>query len=153
MTGTNFSSWYRQDEGTFAAGYSLNSLTANYPALYFISDGTVGSSLGVLQHSAQSGRRYFNVDASSVNQVNLITADSFMVTGARLADSTAYKLNDFAFSRNGTAAQTDTSGIVPTVNRLDIGCRINIGFINGHISRIQYFKKRLSNSRLQQLSK
>jgi hypothetical protein len=54
------------------------------------------------------------------------------------------------------AVQTDTSGSVPTVNRLIIGdLRGNSIFakLNGTISQLLYYPKRLPNSQLQALTK
>ena len=65
----------------------------------------------------------------------------------------AYKLNDYAYSVNGAASITDTIALVPTVNKMSIGAAYNNSLtINGHIAAIRYYKKRLTNFKLQSLT-
>ena len=60
----------------------------------------------------------------------------------------AYKLNDFASSINGGAAVTDTSGTIPTVNRMRIGAGQSGNTMCGCIVSARYFKKRLADAKL-----
>jgi hypothetical protein len=68
-----------------------------------------------------------------------------MVIGSIPANSLAraavsYKENDFLGSVNGGSEVTDTSGLVPTVNQLQIGSYFNnTSHINGHIKRLIYW--------------
>jgi hypothetical protein len=59
----------------------------------------------------------------------------------------AYKVNDFASTRNGAAVQTDTSGIVNAVSVLEIGSALN-----GTIKKIAYYPIRVTNANLQALT-
>jgi hypothetical protein len=88
---------------------------------------------------------------NSGTQADLSQAGFTAGTNARLA--AAYKVNDFALSVNGAAATTDTSGSLPTATTLRIGrYGTSSGFLNGHIRKIAYWPRRLSNTLLQQLT-
>jgi hypothetical protein len=77
------------------------------------------------------------------------------VAGTSYRIATAAKLNDFAMSIDGLAVVTDTSQPMPVVNRLGIGTSLgSSGAVGGTvtIASIRYFKKRLSNAKLQTLT-
>jgi hypothetical protein len=96
-----------------------------------------------------------DVRDSSSSQAILSTGSN---TGDIFKMSSAYKTNDFAFSANGAAAVTDTRGAVPTtsaVTQLFLGSVRDsnaLGALNGHIRKIAYWPKRLSNTLLEQLT-
>ena len=64
----------------------------------------------------------------------------------------AYQANNFAGALNGGTVSTDTSGSIPSVNKLEIGSIAGSGFLNGWIQSIQYYPQRLPDSTLQALS-
>jgi hypothetical protein len=64
----------------------------------------------------------------------------------------AYKVDDFAYTTNGASVVTDTSGAIPSVNRLGIGLTGTQNFLNGTISRIAYYPVRVTNAQLQALT-
>ena len=155
MTGTNFSEWYRQDEGTFVADAQV-ATTNSYSGTY----------RHVLQSSqASSGASRVSLVVNSVNQMQSEVAVSSVVnsgltqganTGSVFKVATAYKTNDFAFSANGMAPITDTSGSVPSdLAQMFIGGVQDgnaKGQLNGHIRRIAFFPVKLSSSQLQALT-
>jgi hypothetical protein len=150
MTGTNFSSWYRADEGTLFADLKSDYATGgNY--YYSISDGT--STNYIYGFNAASGSfivRPLFVGVSGSAQVALAAAST--VGAHKLA--AAYKTDDFAASVDGATALTDTSGILPVVNRLNIGMS-STGFsgqLNGTIKKIAFYPLRLTNAQLQALT-
>jgi hypothetical protein len=60
--------------------------------------------------------------------------------------------NDFAISINGAAVVTDTSGTLPTVDRLMLG-RTQAGeYLNGALARVTGWREALPNSTLQTLA-
>ena len=60
--------------------------------------------------------------------------------------------NDFAISINGAAVVTDTSGTLPTVDRLMLG-RTQAGeYLNGTLARVTGWREALPNSTLQTLA-
>jgi hypothetical protein len=73
--------------------------------------------------------------------------------------SGAYKVNDCAVCVNGGAVATDASVTLPTLTHFRIGALTAVSpatgpsfFLNGHIRRIAYWPRRLSNTLLQQLT-
>ena len=142
MTGTNFSSWYRADEGTVYSEYKTptgvgmilnihSSPTANQMQLF------AGSTAGV---------SFF----VQVNGVSGATIGSRSSIGKTIA---AYKFNDFAASTNSSTAATSTSGTIPIVNALRMGARSDgVTNLNGHIKKITYFPKRLDNAELVEMT-
>jgi hypothetical protein len=60
--------------------------------------------------------------------------------------------NDFAISINGADVVTDTSGTLPTVDRLMLG-RTQAGeYLNGTLARVTGWREALPNSTLQTLA-
>jgi hypothetical protein len=148
MTGTNFSSWYNQTEGTFVTSAD----TAGAPTVagftFIASDGTQNERVQtVFEPSAITS----TVIDGNVTQANF-TASYTINQPAKAA--IAYKVNDFAASFNGSAATTDTSGTLPTVNRMTLGSSwdgLNF-YLNGHIRQIAYYNTRLPDATLQELT-
>ena len=158
MTGTNFSSWYRQDEGTILAAYSVagyNPAAASaFNRTISVDDGTTTNQISMSNTNIGS-----NLYPYSVMTYNNVTQAEFYVTAAAFGVNTtrttvlAYKFNDTVFITQGLAATTDTSGTVPVVNTLRLGgTAAGTHRLNGHIRRLAYYPVRLSNSQLQALT-
>lgn len=155
ITGTNFSSWYNSTEGTLFAAARINALGgANYPGIAYVDDGTVNNCIGFYINDAGSDNIGAEAYISSVAQYGL---SSSATTANQLNKViSAYKVNDFAatFNIGSNAVQTDTSGSVPTVNRLIIGLlRGSNAPLNGTVAQILYYPQRLTNFQLQNLTK
>jgi hypothetical protein len=145
MTSSNFSSWYNQSEGAFAAEY--------IPP-------TIATTLGVL--SVNDGTTNNRIDARS-NGISFVTSggatQAGMVATGAVANAinrcvVGYKLNSFAFAINGNAPATDTSGSIPTVSRLVIGAVDNFSpSLNGHMRKLRYWPLRITNAEVQAFSK
>ena len=64
----------------------------------------------------------------------------------------AYAANDFQAAVNGSAFTADTSGTVPTVDRMTLGDVVVGGTgpqnLNGHLRRVAYYPRRLSQAEL-----
>jgi|688.fasta_scaffold178186_2 hypothetical protein len=92
------------------------------------------------------------VRVGGVNQA-AFTLGSAPVSGTVYKLIGAYKQNDFAFSVNGSTASTDSLGDMPTgLSQMEIGRRTNSGILTGHIRKLAYWPKRLSDTLLQQLT-
>jgi hypothetical protein len=156
MTGTNFSSWYNQSEGTLFAASRINALgRATYPGIAYVDDGTNANSMGFVISDAAIDNLGAEGYVSNINQY-YYSSTSAVTPNQLMKIITAYKSNDFASASNvgSNAVQTDTSGSVPTVNRLIIGdLRGNSAKLNGTISQLTYYPRRLTNSQLQNLTK
>jgi hypothetical protein len=153
MTGTDFSSWYNASEGTtFWQGDIVGSSAAAKKA-FSVSDNSANERMVVsVENSSGNGFVASVIDGNS-SQASLETPNP---ATARTANQTykhsfAYKVNDFAASLDGGSVQTDTSGTLPTVNRIYLGSN-NAGtslFLNGHIAKFYYWNKRRPNEFLQ----
>ena len=148
MTGTNFSSWYNQSEGTFVASYILGADS--------LSIGVIGvddnTSSNVIQMRYTSGSAaQFTISVGGVTQVSL--APSGYSTAGTYKRAIAYKVNSFNQAINGALPNAeDTSGTLPVVTQARIGNEASSNFINGHIQSITYYPSRLSNAELLALS-
>ena len=147
MTGSNFSSWYRQDEGSFVSEFQGTSTV-----------GTVVSS----NNGTGSERVQLGIGTGSGGSVNILVTDDGVtqaqpispITVTALSKTAArYKVNDFAISANGLSVSLDTSGTIPTVDRLSIGATgSGTVQLNGYIRSISYYPKALTSAELQALS-
>jgi hypothetical protein len=154
MTGANFSDWYNQTEGTtYVEASTLPSVTAA-ALTHAISDGTFNQSI---YGNFNAGNLYIgaNVLNSGVNQASGIGSFSITASTNTTKDAFAYKQNNFGESCNGATPKTDSTGTVPTVDRLYIGTNwAGAGnFLNGHIRSFSYYPKRLSNTALPALTR
>jgi hypothetical protein len=148
MTGTNFSTWYNQAEGTFIVGTGLLA-SFNFPVPFMVGDSAAVVTERIQIYLSGTAPTYRVTDGT--DQVTINTA-AVAIPGVN-AFSAAYKLNDFAATVNGAAVVTDTSGTLPTVNTLYIGNNGNVtGAINGHIRSLAYYNTRLPNTQLQTLT-
>jgi hypothetical protein len=156
ITGTNFSSFYNQTEGTLFAAARINALGGStYPGIITVDDGTGNNSIGILVVDVTGDLIAAEAYVSNVNQYYLSTGATTITSNQLTKVITAYKVNDFAaaFSITNTVG-TDTSGSVPTVNRLIIGDLRGSGAkLNGTVAQILYYPRRLTNTQLQNLTK
>jgi hypothetical protein len=155
MTGTNFSSWYNQAQGTIyadATTYMDVTNTANRTDTVTISEGTAStnSMLFGVNTVGSANVMYLYTLANGSPQVDLQLA----LTSGSYKTSYAYKVNDFALCLNGSSASTDGSGILSySVNQMWIGSRFNSGqHQNGTIKKIAYYPIRVTNAQLQALT-
>lgn len=149
MTGTNFSSWFNPDQGTAYTETRILTVSSNANTAFGITGSTTSDRLIFGQYF--TSYRVLGVSVNNVDQAVLgAPAPSVGVTNKSIG---AYKVNDFAGSLNGATVLTDTSGTVPFVSRAQIGVLLGATqILNGHVKRITYWPKRLSNSELQAIT-
>ena len=149
IIGADFSSFYNQSEGTlFARTQKISTNTNAFIAV--ANNGTFDNSIDIRYQSITSLQSIINSVASP--QASFTQAIS---SGTDTLQAVAYKPNDAAYCAIGLTPVLDASVSVPTTNRLGIGQSLVTGsplYLNGHIARIQYFRKRLSNAKLQTLT-
>lgn len=146
MTGTNFSSWYNPEKGTFFVEFIPETAVG---ARYIFAANDAASSWVAAYHTTIG---FFTVRVAGIDQAGLNMGAAAAGSAQKIA--VAYAANDFAGSTNGGATATDTSGTVPTVNRLTIGSNEAqpIPWF-GHIRRLKYYNERLPNAVVQNLTK
>ena len=150
ITGGNFSGMWNQSEGTLLAQTQKTSTNAN-AFIVSASDNSFNNETDLRYNSVSQAATLINV--SNVNQLSGLQIN--ITSGAAVKQSLAYKLNDCAYSANGASVITDTSALIPTVDRLTIGNVAVAGqafYLNAHIAAIRYYKKRLPNAKLQALT-
>jgi hypothetical protein len=152
MTGTNFSSWYNQSEGTFITVSSMLALnTVITQELLNLDDGSVANSIA-LRANNTAGDTSSTASTASVSQGFLNIAGAAAGVTQKVAHG--IKLNDAVLVRNGGTVTTDTTYAVPVgLNRMAIGQRTStFAQLNGHIRAIAYYNTRLPNATLQALT-
>lgn len=150
MTGTNFSNWYNQSEGTLFAEYVYLTTGISNQCAYSIDNGT--SNETIVNASATPAIDRVISSAGGVPQANF--GNFTFVAGQVVKRAVAVKLNDAATTANGLAVATDNIYIMPVPTQLVIGAAgyFSSSRLNGYIRRITYFNRRLANSELQLLS-
>jgi hypothetical protein len=145
ITGTNFSSWYNQSAGTLVGEYRTPASGTRGVADF--NDNTANERIGMLTNSTDP--KMLAVDGG-ITQVDL---DGGTIVANTLAKTAiAYATNDFSIVNAGGAAVTDTSGTLPTVNRLMIGTDQTGNYQNGQTKRLTYWPVRLPDATLQALT-
>jgi hypothetical protein len=153
ITGTNFSSWYNQTEGTvFAEGAVTQPASGGNQFVFRASDNSFNNQVALnIQGSgaasiATAAGGVIDGTATSVLALSANTAAKF--TGA-------YATNNLGMSLNGATVVADTSATMPTaLNRLDIGSdhsgtnRVKAGTIK----RLTYYPVRLPDATLQAIT-
>jgi hypothetical protein len=155
MTGTNFSDWYNASEGTLFAEWSSVGSLSDSRIVYALSNGTFNNVNYLTAATASASNQSVNTIRSS-NTTQAITAVPGAYTNYTYRKTAAvYKVNDFALSGDGSAVVVDTSGLLPVgVDRIALGTSWTAAsnFINGHISQIAFYPRRLANSELQAIT-
>ncbi len=150
MTGTNFSNWYNQSEGTlFAEALTPPNLVA-FPFVATISDGSTTNQAG---HYLFTSGYYTNVRSGGVLQGD-VSRLSAPISGLAYKYAIALARDNAACAANGLVGVPDTSLLMPVgVNQMRIGTNATGGAIsNTHIRRIAYWPRRLSNEELQAIT-
>jgi hypothetical protein len=143
MIGNNFARWYNPTEGTLFAQYDFAGYSAFNPIFDIGADQNNLISLSL--NSAVNSRLV--VVSGGTTQANIALGVATANTVYKQAG--AYKLDDFATTRNGATPSTDTSGTVPVVSQAAIGGTIGLTrSLNGHVYRITYYPRRLANTEL-----
>ena len=152
MEGANFSSWYRQDEGSFVAiaSAAFDSSASLFPTHLSVNDGTLSNRIVVGQRTIDDtiigtivNAGVTQTDFSAISSATYSTPNNIALV---------YKTNDAAIARSGVLSQTDATLTVPAVNQMTIGTNAGTSVLNGHIRSLSYYPKRLTNLELQALS-
>ena len=147
ITGTNFSSWYNQGEGTLS--FDFNSFAREVDQscrIFYLRSSTNSGDLVDVATGTKTSQGII-VKVGGASQVTIITR-KFILNGKH---TLGLKEDDFAFAQNGETPLTDTSGLVPAgIDELRIGWATT--YLNGHFSRITYYDRRVSDAALQTLT-
>ena len=142
ITGSDFSGFYNQPEGTWNVGFTLtSSLTSTE---YLIDKNTTG--VPVLY-------KITNLIRAGQNNQFQINAGVTLVVGSSYKAAFGYKSGDYGLSVNGSTVSTSSySANAPALpTDIFIGSRSSFS-VNSPISSVRYYKKRLPNAKLQTIT-
>ena len=154
-TGTSFTDWYIDDAWSAYIEFDTNT-TNTYAGAMSFNDGSSLERVIFAAKQASDGLALNVRGQGNATQAYLTTTTGYANDGTtlqRIAGTVG--LNDHAFSGNGTATQTDTSGTVPFgINRFAIGTSVSGSTepMTGHVRKIAYYPTRLTNDELQALT-
>jgi WD40 repeat protein len=149
MTGANFSSWFRADEGTLYAEFSRsgNGIVSgggtNTPRVWNIDDGT--NSLQLRFNSSATIEGTSNTGIYIARSWNADAANKTVV---------AYRTDDSSLAVNSSVASDNTGSVASTMTNIKLGSNTagTGGFLNGHISKLSYYPIRCTDAELQALT-
>jgi len=153
---TPISSFYNASEGTLFASASLPVVVATASEAYVmaIHAGNTDNTVRIGHSSAASKAYQFNVRNAASNIVFITRTTPTVVANTALNQCAAYATNNSSLATS-TGATDDTDCAIPTgINAMAIGRGdvTSIQFLNGHIRKIAYWPKRLTNTLLEQLT-
>jgi hypothetical protein len=144
ITGSDFTSFYNQSEGTIVGSGLTNSPTTNAgPELFRSNDGTSNNriQLGMTNFPGQAVRPFIVASGTATYSSTQGTA----TVGVERKVGMAYKTNDAISAFNGTLGTLDTT-VTPPTNCNQVNLFAGLGA--GTISAIRYYKKRLPDAKL-----
>jgi hypothetical protein len=154
ITGGDFTSFYNQSEGTAVANVVMASGTGavNQTPFAFSANNTQNIIIPFRGTGGFLNTARLAVLVANADQTSDMASYGTLNNNASGKIGNAYGVNNFAASVNGGLV-TDSTGTMPTVNRMFIGDRVDgLRPWNGHIASIRYFKKRLADAKLQALT-
>lgn len=145
ITGTNFSSWYNQTEGTvFGQFLRTASTNSQQGRVFSFNNGTNTNALEIYQTGASNPSAQITATTAQA----LWTPSGFTV-GTSIKEVLGYQLNNSNASFNGSAETLDTACNIPTVTQARIGDRQDgVRNLNGTIQRLTYWPVRLADPTL-----
>lgn len=159
ITGTNFSSWFRQDESTAFVDYALIAgsavTTTSTRTVLDITDGTVSNRLAVRGILNAVITDQVTVRSGGGTAFNLTTGVT--VSSAPRKIAAAFRANNTAAAGTGASdvAAADTGPMPIGVNQANIGSIVvltNQNTLSGTIARLTYWPARLGNEVLQRIT-
>jgi len=156
IEGSNFSSWFNNNEFSIFTHHKFPSVPPNYyPRVFDINTGSDAYRLNHYHDPSIYGTKIgCSVVENSVTQYAVSTSSYDIGDDLRMAS--CFKDNDFASYVNGALVGTDNTGVFSTTQRtvLYIGSSVNGSSpINGTISQFTYYPVRLPNNQLINLTK
>ena len=152
ISGSLFSQWYAQSEGTLLCAFIPTTLNASGLTTYTatgISDGTSNNYNVLYVYSDFAGGA---IRTGAVNQADL-NAGGSPANNTPIKSGIAYATNNIAVTANGTVVKTDTSATInTTMTNLGVGNRALGNPINGHIRSIDFIPARAADFQLQTLT-
>ena len=150
ITGDNFSSWYSQSESTVVTKMTDNGEpnTTNNRDIYYLGTGSSSGNNRIITTTGSGFGAYVQTTGAQVS----ITG-GWYTKGVETVGAFAFKQDNFALATDGVIRGTDNSGDLPTCNRLYLFMNRNkANTLTGHISRLSYYSRRLTDLELETLT-
>jgi hypothetical protein len=150
ITGSDFTGIYNGLEGTIISDGSIASIAGNNRGMWAINNNT----------SAHGFLTYYDVTAAGISSQSRNTGSTTLTPNFLNSANTlfkralAYRTGQASICTNGSSVTTTNVTIsTQTMLTLQVGNMLAGSFYwSGHIARIQYFKKRLPDAKLQSLT-
>ena len=153
ITGSAFSGWYRQDEGTVFAEAQLARQNATAGAAMFGIETNASNAEAIYMHYRGSGATAATVFAGSAGQADFFPYSSAVPANTVIRQAIGVRANDMNAAGGGAIGATDTSCTMPTPDRMLIGfSTTGTKYLSGTIRRLVYWGQRLPNNVLQAIT-
>lgn len=156
ITGTNFTDFYNQSEGTLVLSADIGYLaTSNQAAVVFEDTSSQSTDLIALGYRVGGGASgglggWYQGNSTAVTYKH---HNAGVTANSEFRQAFAYKTDDLSSVANGTSPLTDNSGILSTsIDRVRFGEYYADGMTSGHIRQFKYYNKRLPDAQLQGLT-
>jgi len=149
ITGTNFSSWYRQDEGTL-----YGEIQTRLNITQTIASVTEGAFTSNFRLRKNSSNQYVGVLRDGDTRDISITPSPALIENQIIKVAVAVKQNDCAATGGGQAVGTQATYTFASMVNISIGGSSGLGdgLVNAPIRRLTYWPTRLSNETLQTIT-
>lgn len=153
MTGSNFSSWYNQEEGSVYSEFRIDQkpLAGYYNTRTWALNNQSGNSVYSYVDAA-TGKMYHDVLYNG-SLTSTIQSSNTWSLNTVYRNSTGFKTNDIGVSYN-SSIDVDVSNNVPKdISYLQIAAQSSgVAPLRGHLRRFTYYPKKLTNQELQTLT-
>lgn len=147
ITGSAFSGFYRQDEGTVFAEYNRPVAVTGLRSMAATSNSDFANRTTFRSDSA-TALAIFAFDGSVIQASFNLTS----ISGINNKAAVAYQVNNYNAALNGILGINDTAATVHAANQLSIGSVLNAERSCSYIRRICYWPQRLGNQVLQSIT-
>lgn len=144
MTGSNFSDWYRQEEGSFVCLFRSGDDLVSTKVFFVFED--ILNYIGVAGTNSAGAGPYGSIGVNGVTQASL--TDGSETPNTEHTVGLSYKTNDVAYCLDGRAVKIDIVAGIPHVTQLKLGS-FQDTYLNSHIANLAYYPKAISDSELQ----
>jgi hypothetical protein len=148
ITGTNFSSFWNQTEGTIVVSADQSGTSTLRTA--WRADNNTDDERIFMRGNTSALADMIIIDGGAT-QAGLSTGNT-ITANTIYKHATAYKVNDIATAFNGSNVLTDGAATLPTVTQMRVGGVGTGDVLNGHLQSLTYYNRRLPNATLQSLT-
>jgi len=147
ISGSNFSSWYRQNESSAFVDFTLNGVNTGNNFIYDFSNGTIDEE--IFLNYQDSGNARWAARVASVQ----VTQDQSGAGLPRFKHAFGMASNNYMAARDGILSTGSSQVGMPPNTSLRLGARFNDSVpSNGTIRRLTYWPVRLENNVLQAIT-